>query len=91
MRPEYEQALEAASDALRELELLHLQGRATQADHDRIFSHVSIALGAMAVMQHATPRDICEQFFGYCPTDEEWREEILPRISRAAQEAREAE
>jgi hypothetical protein len=72
--------LTQANDTLTELASRHLKGsRASEADFDRIWSHLAGITSTLAIMQAKTPREICEQAFAFCPTDERWREELLAR------------
>jgi hypothetical protein len=82
---ETKSALETAGDAVYEVLYRHLIGeRATDETHDLLWSHLAKVVTALSVMQDETPQSIAEQTFGYVPTDNEWRNNVLPRLRRAA-------
>jgi hypothetical protein len=88
MEEDAQDAIELAQGALYGASMLFLSGRARpkKALHDSAWALFAEALRTLAVLQDETPREICEQAFGFCPTDEEWREEMLPERKRRAQE-----
>lgn len=85
MEDELEEKLEGAREAIYEVLLAHLRGvRADESSRKRLWAHLGDVLNMLAIMQADTPKSIAEQAFGFAPTDQEWRNEVLPRYTARA-------
>jgi hypothetical protein len=78
--------VDAADEVLGELRLVSIRGiaRFSEEVNHHLWAHLARVAAVLAVLQGETPKEILEQASAVAPTDDEWREELLPAIEAEA-------
>lgn len=73
-----ERTLAQAEQELREL--VTTPERPSEEAFLRVWAHLAGVVQVLAVLEHVSPREVCEEAFTFAPTKEEWQA-ILERAA----------